>query len=182
MRYRWIIVSLLGIACEEEEKPSIVMEEEITRNYMTQNYFGSATVAPGESYEGTHVYQFAQSAEAGLGVAVVELIWNVTGTPEAAPESCVGCAFAFELQLVFDEEASTDLENQGYDMAFSYALGSSEYGENTLFYGYNDSWGIWIVDGREQIDDEGTAHLESVYFSGSEFTYTDGVIDFYEAD
>ena len=182
---KYYVLTLIGLcfACSEEEKPAeIVEKEEIKRNYVTQNYFGSAAVVPEESYEGTHTYQFARNSQTGIGVAVIELIWKVSGTPEPSPEACVNCVFAFDLEFVFDEEASTDLEDQGYDMQFSYALGSSEYGENTLFYGYNDSWGIWIVDERGQVDDEGTEHFESVVLSGSQFDYSDGMIDFYELD
>lgn len=175
---------VLIIACSEEKEDTVIVEEEeeIKRNYVTQNHFGSATVVPEESFEGTEYYQFARNSMTGLGVAVIDLIWTTSGVPEPAPEICVDCVFAFDVQFTFDQEASTDLDNQGYDMNFSYALGSSEYGENTLFYGYNGSWGVWIADERVQVDDEGTEHLEEVSLSGSEFSYTDGLIDFYEMD
>ena len=172
-------------ACSEEKEPVAVEEnKEITRNYLTENHFGSATVVPNESFEGREYYQEAQNSMTGVGVAIIDFAWDTVGIPEPAPEICSDCIFAFDVQFTFNEEDSTNIEDQAscYDMNFSYALGTSEYGQNTLFYGYNGSWGIWIVEERAQIDDEGTEHLEEVSFSGTEFTYSDGRIDVYEED
>ncbi len=148
--------------------------------YITQSFSGSATVAPGTSYEGTETLSVGVNDTAGTGNLSTELIWSVVGTPAEDPADCADCVFSFDLNLTFDAAASTDPDGSGEDFVFSYAFGTSSYGENTLFYG-NEAygWSPWLVDGESQADLAGTAHAQEVSFDGTNFTYSDGTVDFY---
>jgi hypothetical protein len=87
--------------------------------------------------------------------------------------------FSFDLNLTYDAAASIDPDGSGADAVFSYAVGTSSYGENTLFYGSEGEWSPWLVDGNTNEDLEGTSHASVVSFDGTNFTYTDGIVDFY---
>ena len=147
--------------------------------YITQSYSGDAVVTPGTGYEGTESLSLGVNDSAGTGNLSTELVWSVSGTSTEAPSECGDCVFAFDVQLTFDAAASTDPDGSGSDMAFGYALGTGDYG-TTLFYGGESGWGAWLADGQTQADLAGTEHAQVVDFSdGTNFTYTDGIVDFY---
>ena len=194
----WSLAAVLamGTACvddklEEEEEESEPTSEptsepsqeepasEPSYAYITQNFSGSATVVAETSYEGTETLAVGVSDTAGTGSLQSELIWNIVGASAAAPADCGDCVFAFDLNLTFDAAASTDPNGEGADMSFSYALGTSSYGENTLFYGSTNGWSAWLVDGNPRSDLAGTEHLQTVSFDGTNFSYNDGIVDFY---
>jgi len=148
--------------------------------YITQSYAGSATIVPDTSYEGVESLSIGVNDTAGTGNLQMELIWNIVGAPAEAPADCADCLFSFDLNLTFDAAASTDPDGSGSDMTFSYAVGTSSYGENTLFYGSEAyGWSPWLVDGNANTDLAGTEHAAEVSFDGTNFTYTDGAVDFY---
>lgn len=147
--------------------------------YITQSYAGSATVVPDTSYEGMESLSLGVNDTAGTGNLSTEIVWNIVGAPADAPADCADCLFSFDLNLTYDAAASTDPNGEGADMSFSYAVGTSSYGENTLFYGSEGQWSPWLVDGNSQADLEGTEKANVVSFDGTNFTYSDGVVDFY---
>ena len=198
----WSLAAVLamGTACvddkaEEEEEESEPTSEPTTEPtsepsteepasepsyaYITQSFSGSATVVPDTSYEGTESFAVGVNETAGTGNLQTELVWTAVGTAAAAPADCGDCVFSFDLNMTFDAAASTDPNGEGSDLEFSYALGTSSYGENTLFYGSEGSWSAWLVDGNSQADLAGTEHAQSVSFDGTNFSYNDGTVDFY---
>ena len=106
-----------------------------------------------------------------------EIVWSVSGTSIDAPTECGDCVFSFDVALTFDAAASTDPDGSGANAAFGYALGTSDYGTDTLFYGNDGSWGPWLVNGQ----DSGADTPQVVSFDGSDFTYDNGVVDYYYA-
>ena len=71
--------------------------------------------------------------------------------------------------------ASTDPDGYCSDMSFSYALCTSDYGTNTLFYSADGSWAPWLVNGESTDDLAGTSHLQVVFFTGTQFSFDDGI-------
>ena len=199
----WSLAAVLvaGTACTDDEKtepstepstepaadpstepaadPSSEPAGEPSYAYITQSFSGSATVVPGTSYEGTETLSIGVNDTAGTGNYATELVWTAVGASADAPADCADCLFSFDLNMTFDAAASTDPNGDGSDFVFSYAVGTSSYGENTLFYGSEGDWSPWLVDGNSQSDLAGTAHDTVVSFDGTNFTYTDGIVDFY---
>lgn len=176
-----LVTACVGEKVEEISEPST--EEAVSvpsYAYITQNFSGSATVIPNSSYEGLEIISIGFNELAGTGNLQTELVWTVVGTAIPAPTECgADCVFAFDLNLTYDEAASTDPNGEGIDMNYSYALGVNSYGENTLFYGSEDLWSEWLVDGYVTPDLAGTEHRASINFDGTNFDYNDGFIDFY---
>ena len=189
----------MGTACSDAEKPEETIEptsestsepsepagepsepaSEPSYAYITQSFSGSATVVPGTSYEGTESFAIGVNDTAGTGNVQSEIVWTIIGASAESPADCADCLFAFDLNLTYDAAASTDPNGEGADDAFSYAVGTSSYGENTVFYKGDGDWGPWLVDGQSEADLEGTDHAQSVSFDGTNFSYSDGVVDFY---
>ena len=201
----WIFAAALSTACfgaddkeeeeeEEEEQtepssepsseassePSSEPSTEPTILYITSGYSGTAEVVPGTSFEGTETYVSGYN-DAPTGAVDTEIFWTSTGTPVESPAECVDCAFAFDIQLTFDAGASTDPQGSGGDASFGYALGTSDYGANTLFYGAEGSWSPWIYDGNSATDGAGVEHAQVVNLDGTTFTYDSIVVDYYYA-
>ena len=195
----WSMAALLvmGTAClddkeeEEEEEESEPTSEptsepsapdepdEPVTAWITQSWSGSATVTPGGSYEGTETFTVAENDSAGQPPQT-EMIWTGIGSPIDNPSDCEECVFAFDLNMTFDAAASTDPNGEGADVAFSYALGTSSYGENTLFYGSEGQWSPFLVDGNPAGPDAaGTTFTTVVSFDGTNFTYDQGIVDYY---
>ena len=179
-------VFAMGTAClddkaeEEEEEseptseptsePSVsepsVPDEPVTV-WVTQSWSGSAVVTPGESYEGIETFMVGENDSAGQAPQT-EWIWNGVGIPMDNPSDCQDCVFAFDLNMTFDAAASTDPDGAGEDAVFSYAFGTSSYGENTLFYGTDGEWSTFLVDGDPTgPDSDGTTFTTSVAFDGT---------------
>jgi hypothetical protein len=166
---------------EDPSDSSVVSDssDEASYAYITQSYSGSAIVVPNASYEGIEVLSLGVNDTIGTGNLSTELVWNIVGVSTDDPVDCGDCIFAFDLDLTFDAAASTDPNGDGKDAAFSYALGTSSYGENILFYGSYGEWNAWLVVGNSQVDLTDTEHETVVSFDGRNFTYSDGTVDFY---
>ena len=110
---------------------------------------------------------------------MVQFVWNGVGAPIEAPAECGDCVFAFDLNYTFDAAASIDPNGEGSDVTFSYAFGTDSYGSNTLFYGSSEGWGPFLTDGNVQTDLNGDSFATSVTFDGTNFSYDQGLVDFY---
>ena len=204
MKYWLFAATLASVAClpeddkdeeeEEESEPSGEPSGEASSEtstepdpddddavyvFTTDSFTGDAVVTPGTAYEGTETYTFGLNDSAGTGNFEVQFVWSVSGSSIEAPAECTDCQFAFDVDLTFDAAASTDPDGQGEDISFGYALGTTDEG-TTLFYGGPNGWGPWLVDGTVNADEAGTAHSEVVSFDGANFSYSDGVVDYYE--
>lgn len=164
---------------EPTSEPTNEPTSESSKAYITQSYSGTGVVNFMQTYDGTESLSTGVNQTAGTGNLTTDLIWTVHGTIAENPSECGQCVFTFDMELTFDAGASTDPNGDGADMNFSYALGTSDYGADTLFYGSSSSWGPWLVNGRSQTDLAGTDHTQVVDFDGTTFTYTDGIVDFY---
>lgn len=88
------------------------------------------------------------------------LVWAVTGTPRTIPETCVGCEFVFDVELLYDAgpyagtswgggagEPCEDLAGDGYGYTYGY---SKRYEALMVSYGdvYYLQWlkAAWIPD------------------------------------
>ena len=181
-----IISTSIGPGCrsdkeiEVQDKASVYTPAAPSYAYITQGFSGYATVVPDISYEGVETLSIGVNDLPDSEYLQTELVWNIIGTPTETPEACVDCVFSFDLDLTFDTLSSTDPNNSGSDLKMALAFGRSSYGENTLFYGIDEyDWHPWLVHGSSQLDLADTVHTQLVTFDGIDFTYSDGIVDFY---
>jgi len=153
-------------------------EESVNGVYITQNWSGSGTVNNG-TYIGTESFAQGENAQAGTGVLDKELVYDLSGTTASNPTDCTNCVFTFDISATFLPNQSIDPNSEGIDMNFSYALGVNAYGANTLWYGSSNTWYEFLVDGTEQTDLAGTIFTTTVTFDGTNFSYDQGLVDFY---
>jgi len=121
-----------------------------------------------------------QNSSPNTGILTTELVYDLVETSATNPTICTNCVFTFDITATFLASQSTDLDGEGEDITFSYALGTNAYGASTLFYGSNSSgWVDFIVDGEERIDLAGTVHAAPVTFDGTNFSYAQNFVDYY---
>lgn len=129
-----------------------------------------AGCGPGfDSLEGTETLLLGLQQQ-DPGEADCELHWTATGTSvRPLPRSCEGCEHAFDVELVFDEAASTVLEGceaAAVDRSMGYAVGEPYDDGFTWLYIRAEGSGTW------------QPWPATVDFSKSRFAYTEGYEDY----
>ena len=108
-------------------------------------------------------------AQASPDEADCELRWSAKGTAiHPLPRACDGCTYAFDVQLTFDEDASTVLdgcEDAAVDRTVGYAVGKPYEDDFTWLYIRADNTAVW------------QPWPSTVSFDGETFSYTEGYED-----